>query len=214
MPSRLAPKSKILAYDAQAAEIGYFAPEVIFGLSYSFVNAGDTLLDIGIGTGLSSALFHKAGLKIIGMDLSTDMLDYCRSKNIATKLDKHDLLASPYPYDDASIDIAICVGVLLHFQNLEVPFNEVGRIIREDGIFAFMVADRKRGESHTFTEKHKEDAEEMEITLYRHDPEYINKLLNSNNMTVLRELEFNLTISCDKKKPSRAKAYIARKQNL
>jgi hypothetical protein len=49
-------------YENQAAEIAWHGHEIMFGLMYEFVKPDETLLDIGIGTGLSSFLFHKAGL--------------------------------------------------------------------------------------------------------------------------------------------------------
>ena len=82
-------------YDSKAEEYNWRGPEVVFGLSYSFVNPGESVLDIGIGTGLGSALFHKAGLHVYGMDVSTEMLDACRSKGFATDLKKHDLGSTP-----------------------------------------------------------------------------------------------------------------------
>lgn len=212
MTPKLTSESKINAYDAHAEQIGYLAPEVVFGLSYQFVNAGDTLLDIGIGTGLSSLLFHKAGLQVVGMDLSPEMLDLSRSKKFTKELKVHDLMVKPYPFNDASIDHAVCIGVLLHFQEIKVLFDEVGRIIRDGGIFAFMVADRAKGEECAFTEKHKPDSEEKEVTLYRHDAEYIHRLLTNNHLVMQRELAFRLTIYCDITKTCRSKVYIARKQ--
>ena len=41
-------------YDKKAEEYDWRGPEVAFGLAYAFVNPGESILDIGIGTGLSS----------------------------------------------------------------------------------------------------------------------------------------------------------------
>lgn len=82
------------AYDDAAEASGWYGPEVVFGLSYKFVRPGQTVLDIGIGTGLGSVLFRKAGLKIHGMDNSQQMLDACREKGF-TSLRRHDLGKTP-----------------------------------------------------------------------------------------------------------------------
>jgi hypothetical protein len=39
-------------YDDEAEACGWFGPEVAFGLTYKYVQAGQSILDIGIGTGL------------------------------------------------------------------------------------------------------------------------------------------------------------------
>ena len=72
----------VAVYDKQAEVSGWFGPEVVFGLAYTHVHPGQTILDIGIGTGLGSVLFRKAGLKIHGMDISPEMLDTCRRKGV------------------------------------------------------------------------------------------------------------------------------------
>ncbi len=43
-------------YDQEAKATGWLGPEITFGLTYTYVNAGDRLLDLGIGTGLGSVL--------------------------------------------------------------------------------------------------------------------------------------------------------------
>jgi SAM-dependent methyltransferase len=100
------------AYDNEAEASGWFGPEVVFGLAYTNVQPGQSILDIGIGTGLGSVLFQKAGLKVHGTDISPRMLDACRSKGF-TALQLHDLSTPPYPYDSESMDHTVCVGVLI-----------------------------------------------------------------------------------------------------
>lgn len=63
------------AYDREAEASGWFGPEVVFGLSYKYIRSGERIIDMGTGTGLSSVLYHKAGLQIFGMDISSDMIE-------------------------------------------------------------------------------------------------------------------------------------------
>jgi len=103
-------------YDEKAQATGWQGPAVVFGLAFKYTEPGQTLLDIGIGTGLGSALFHKAGLNVIGMDISEEMLEVCRNKGFAAGLVCHDLTVSPYPFGDASCDHAVSTGVFQFFR--------------------------------------------------------------------------------------------------
>ena len=120
-------------YDRKATEAEWLDPEIVFGLAYPFVAPGDSILDIGIGTGLSSALFSRAGLKVYGMDASKDMLDVCRKKNMAERLEVHDLRTPPYPFENTSINHAVCTGVMHLFASLDVIFAETARIMKKNG---------------------------------------------------------------------------------
>jgi hypothetical protein len=50
-------------YDNQAQACDCRVAEVLFGLCYEFIQPRQRLLDLGIGSGLSAALFAKAGCK-------------------------------------------------------------------------------------------------------------------------------------------------------
>lgn len=126
-------------YDQKAAQAGWLDPDILFGLAYRHVEPGQTLLDVGIGTGLASALFHRAGLKVVGLDRSGEMLALCRKKGFADELFEHDITAPPYPLADGAVDHAVCSGLLHIFADLSVIFTEVGRVMRKGGVFAFAV---------------------------------------------------------------------------
>ena len=125
-------------YDDEAEATGWYGSEVAFGLTYAHVQPGQSMLDIGIGTGLGSILFHKAGLDIHGLDISPQMLDACRRKGFSS-LHLHDLGKPPYPFDSESIDHAVCSGVFNFFSDLSPVFQETRRILRKGGLFLLLV---------------------------------------------------------------------------
>ncbi|GAG25686.1 unnamed protein product, partial [marine sediment metagenome] len=124
-------------YDRQARERGCHAHEALFGLMYEFIKPGDTLLDVGIGTGLGSMWFYKAGLRVSGFDNARDMLEACECKGFAEQLIRHDLHDVPYPYSANSFDHAICLAVLNFFADVSSVFRETARILRPQGVFGF-----------------------------------------------------------------------------
>ena len=85
------------AYDEEAEATGWYGPEAAFGLAYKFLRPGQSILDLGIGTGLAAVLFRKAGLRLYGMDVAPEMLEACRGKGF-TDLVRHDLTERPYPF--------------------------------------------------------------------------------------------------------------------
>ena len=73
-------------YDNYVSERGWIGPLVVFNLLKLYISPGMQLLDIGIGTGLCSNLFFKAGVKIYGLDGSAEMLKVCALKNMTEEL--------------------------------------------------------------------------------------------------------------------------------
>jgi len=195
-------------YDRSKDAQGWRGPEVVFGLTYAFVERGQSVLDIGIGTGLGSVSFHRAGLEVYGMDASPEMLEVCRRKGFAKDLKVHDLTVIPYPYSSASIDHAICVGVLNHFENLDPVFIEASRILRDGGIFAFVVAHARPGETCGFQVSHADS----QVTMFRHSHGQIDALLRESGFDLLREVEFSVSGHSEGQVPLSLKAYAARRR--
>jgi predicted TPR repeat methyltransferase len=200
----------ITAYDEEAEATGWYGPEVAFGLAYAYVQPGQSMLDIGIGTGLGSILFLKAGLKIHGLDISPQMLDVCRGKGFPS-LHLHDLSKPPYPFDSESIDHAVCTGVFNFFSDLSPVFQEAGRIIRKGGLFVFVVGDNAEngvqaievGPEHTKSEK--------TVTMYLHSKKQITELTATYSFKPLRDLSFTVFMDREKTKSMPARAYLVRK---
>ena len=125
------------AYDAASAAIGNHAHEILFGLAYEGVRAGERLLDVGIGTGLASAPFHRAGLGIVGLDTAEEMLASCRAKGIAERLVVHDVRDVPWPFAAARFDHALACGVAHFLEELDLLLGEMARVVRPDASLAF-----------------------------------------------------------------------------
>ncbi len=192
-------------YDTEAEKCCWFAPELVFGLSYKFMEAGQSVLDIGIGTGLSSELFRKAGLNVHGMDISEEMLDACREKGYEN-LQCHDIMKTPYPYADQSMDHVVCSGVMHFFENPEVIFVEASRIVRKGGVFAFVTADRQGEESLELTGLHRH------LVLYRFDMEQVGRWLDQYGFDLQRDIAFTVFTDGTRTVPMRMRAYVGRKR--
>lgn len=124
-------------YDQQVQSYGCRMADLLFGLCFEYVQPGQRLLDVGIGSGLSTQLFAKAGLEVHGMDFSPAMLALCRAKGFAADLTLHDLQQAPWPFPSAGFDHVICCGVLHFMGDLDTIFDEAARVLRPAGVFAF-----------------------------------------------------------------------------
>lgn len=191
-------------YDSLSKQFECCSSDIIFGLVFEYIDIGEKLLDLGIGTGLSSFPFQKAGLKIYGLDNSKKMLNICRKKNIADDLKLFDLTENILPYNDHAFDHMIAVGLFHFFKDLEKFFRESQRILKEGGTFSFTVKDSKTGISS-------EIDKEYNIAVYGHSDEYIGELIQKYDFKSLKRLKFLTFNDLSKKDFSCFKAYVLMK---
>jgi len=181
-------------YDQQALEWGW-NPEVFLGLMWAYALPGKRLLDVGIGTGLCSETFFKAGVEISGFDGSEKMLRLCRNKHISDDLKKHHFGDVPWPYEDACFDLVIAGGVLHFLGGLEPFFREVKRVLKPEGVFGFTTAVLQKEDLETAALP--ADAPYARVLdaasgvhIYKHGEAYIQNLLQKLGMSMHKKLIF------------------------
>src|SRR5512142_2281828 len=201
-------------YDEQAKKTNWLGPDVIFGLAYEFVRPGESLLDIGIGSGLSSLPFHKAGLRIFGLDASREVLRVCAAKGFAEDLKLHDLRDLPLPYPSGFTRHLISVAVLNSFQDLAPLMQEFARIMDGQGILAFTVEEQKPAQPDRYPINRVKVSEQPQdgsaVMLYRHSRDVICRLLELNHFVLLKSLEFVAFRYPAENRDVFFKAYVAR----
>jgi len=168
-------------YDEEVKAYDSYGHDVIFGMSFEFVSADEKLLDIGVGTGLASIQFAEVGLKVYGLDTSQEMLAVCRSKSFTEELKRCDMTREPIPYKDRYFDHVVCCGVLHFVSDLNKLFSEVKRVIRRGGIFAFTIAPQETAVGYV------EEPTAWGISIFKHSPQYIMELLETNGLELLKE---------------------------
>ncbi len=180
-------------YDRLANEDGYVLPQALFGLCFEYLRPGQRLLDIGIGTGLSSLPFARAGMAVYGLDGSAEMLKVCENKQFAAGLKVWDLRLRPWPYADRFFDHVIECGTLPFLPELEVVFTEAARLVRPQGIFAFTIkgpgAELDAGAG---TDPYTREAIDG-VQIYSHSPKYIEELLAACGFEKRKQFRFLLS---------------------
>lgn len=88
---------------------------------------GETLLDVGCGTGYFSCLFaRKSGLKVTGVDIDAGMLAFARDKSPDIEFVLGD--AENLPFRDASFDVVVAVTSLCFVSDTTRAVCEMARV--------------------------------------------------------------------------------------
>jgi len=92
-----------------------------------------TLLELGAGVGYDSLFFINNGLKVIAIDLSTEMVKKCIEKNIeAYELDFYNLSSL-----NKKFDCVYSLNNLLYVPKNDLPkvFEEINSVLNTNGLF-------------------------------------------------------------------------------
>lgn len=171
-------------YDRRVREYHSFAADVLFGLSFEYVHPGERLLDLGIGTGLSALPFARLGLEVFGADASLEMLNLCRTKDIAVELAQFDLEDTPWRYANSFFHHAISCGVLHFVSDLDPIFQEAARVLRAGGMFAFTTK-APPGEKDEIVEQTNDG-----VSVFMHGTSYIEHCAADHGFTMQKDLNF------------------------
>ncbi|MFC1826133.1 class I SAM-dependent methyltransferase [Thermodesulfobacteriota bacterium] len=91
---------------------------------------GETILDIGCGTGASLIPFLKKGLQATGIDPSPYMLDIAKI-NLGNRVDFHRGFAEDLPFDDNSFNYACLVTTLEFVDDYQKALEEACRVAKD-----------------------------------------------------------------------------------
>jgi demethylmenaquinone methyltransferase/2-methoxy-6-polyprenyl-1,4-benzoquinol methylase len=92
---------------------------------------GQTILDLAAGTGSSSVVFAKEGVKVIASDFSEGMLAVGRKRHPELEFVYAD--ATKLPFKDASVDAVTISFGLRNVQEPKVALNEMLRVLKPGG---------------------------------------------------------------------------------
>lgn len=103
----------------------------------------DAILDIATGTGdLAILMSNTSAAKIIGLDISTGMLEVGKQKvaqkNLSQKIEMVLGDSENIPYQDNSFDAVTVAFGIRNFENLEKGLSEILRVLKPNGIFVIL----------------------------------------------------------------------------
>ena len=164
---------KILVKDLE-----YRTPELLFNLVSPHLKQDLTVLDLGCGTGLGSPLYRPYAKNLIGVDVSSKMLQKASEKNIYDILIVFDILqdwafSSPF-------DLIYSSDVFVYFGNLDPIIRSASSYLVHGGIIAFSV------------EKLKNNSTGYQLFpsgRYAHSPWYIRNCLKQHGLAPVAETD-------------------------
>lgn len=110
------------------------------------VESGATVLDAGCGPGVHSIRVAKAGHPVVGIDISSGMLEQARLRaeaaGVADRIVFHqkDLTALDLP--EASYPYVFSWGVIIHIPGIEKALDELARVVAPGGKLALYLTNK------------------------------------------------------------------------
>jgi predicted TPR repeat methyltransferase len=120
--------------------LNYRTPEVIAGLLNEirpWALRSCDVLDLGCGTGLCGAAVGTLARRLVGVDISSKMLEVAARRGIYTHLQCEDLIASLAKAATVDFDLVLAADVFIYVGGLDKIIHEVRRVLRPGGVFAF-----------------------------------------------------------------------------
>ena len=102
-------------------------------------NTDTPILDVGAGTGLVGEFLYRTGnKKIIGIDISSEMLEQAKLKGCYSSLMEADV-TKKIPLKNNSIGAVVSAGTFTHWHVGPDSFDELLRITKPGGLFVLSI---------------------------------------------------------------------------
>ena len=170
-------------FDNVLAELNYDSPKIIAENLYEFIDKKTPekmqMLDIGCGSGLCcfeiKKLFPES--QIIGVDISSQMLQKAAEKNIYSKLIKSEI--NDYFSNCCDVfDVVVASDVLTYFGCLDSLFDSVKNVLSFNGVFVFTISTDTTNKYDYFL---------MPSSRFVHSEKYIEKIAEQNNFKLIQK---------------------------
>jgi len=111
-------------------------PDEIGALQRLLGTGDGRCLDVGCGTGISTAAVSELGWSAVGVDLSEDMLEVARGRGLEVVQGSADAL----PFGDETFDAAVSVWTHTDFEDFSSVVGETARVLRPEAPVVYIGA--------------------------------------------------------------------------
>ena len=132
--------------DAMRPDHHYQGPQLVETAlnQHLSVNSNLTILDLGCGTGGCAPFLKPLSKRLIGVDVSPDMLAVAKEKNIYDELIKSDMYSFLNTTTE-SFDLITAAGVFILIGYLDTYFHQVERVLSPGGLFVLTLYKGDKG---------------------------------------------------------------------
>ncbi|WP_428425044.1 class I SAM-dependent methyltransferase [Methylibium sp.] len=109
-------------------------------VKFAEIGAGESVLDVGTGTGVVAITAARAGARVTALDLTPDLLEQAREN--ARIVQREDIVwtegdAEQLPYADASFDVVLSQFGHMFAPRPDMAVAEMRRVLKPNGRIAF-----------------------------------------------------------------------------
>lgn len=133
------------------------------------------ILDLGCGTGLLGLELKEISNSLIGIDLSSKMLNIAKNKKIYTTLFEIDITTYLKQCENNSFDMIVSTDVFIYIGDLYKIFKLVNKKLQKEGIFSFSIELLNDNKEYKLNNTGR----------FSHSKKYINKLIKKFNFIIL-----------------------------
>ena len=121
-------------------ERGNLRTNLEFLAQIDLLKTEDRILEIGCGIGTVVHELSKKGHDIIGIDISSEAIEYGRKKhgNIRLEVQAAEIL----PYEDESFEVVLSFDLFEHIAEINKHISEVRRVLCPGGYYLFQTPNR------------------------------------------------------------------------
>jgi predicted TPR repeat methyltransferase len=119
-------------------ELGYKAPEQVRELIDPLLGEreGLAVLDLGCGTGLAGVQFKPRAARLVGVDISPEMIELARARNLYDRLDVAEITGWLARCPER-FELVLACDCLIYFGDLRQVLLPVAGLMCTKGLFAF-----------------------------------------------------------------------------
>ncbi len=154
------------SFDAKLGKLSYRAPDLVVSALEQICAAPArqlSVLDAGCGTGLCGPLVAPYASRIVGVDLSSGMLQRAQNRGVYDELVKAELHAYLVDHSD-EFDVIVSADTLVYFGALEEVLAAAFRALKPGGCLVFTVEESIAGDTGYRINPHGR---------YSHEPAYV-----------------------------------------